>query len=472
MSEIREECGVFGILPDKTGAAAETVYYGLFALQHRGQEGCGIAVSRDGGILCRKGLGLVSENFNDDSLLSLANANAAIGHVRYGTTGGNNPENCQPIVVSRMKDSLAVVHNGNLVNAFELRAELESTGAVFRSTSDTEIISYIINREALTAKTLEDALLKTMDVLLGAFSLIVLADKKLCALRDKNGFRPLCYGVLPDGGYVIASESCALAAVGAAFVRDILPGELLVFEDGKARSITDNTNKVPPSLCVFEYIYFARPDSVIDGCGVHKARLDIGRRLSKSAPVAADVVIGVPDSGLDAAIGYAEQSGIPYGIGFIKNRYIGRTFIAPGQTARQDKIKIKLNPLRETVNGKRVILVDDSIVRGNTTGMIIKLLREAGASEIHVRISSPPFISPCYYGTDVDSKENLVACHHCVSEIAALIGADSLAYLEMRDLYAIAGFEGQMKFCAACFTGSYPTNTPENASKTRFEQTN
>ncbi len=469
MAEIREECGVFGILPGKTDNAAETVYYGLFALQHRGQEGCGIAVSRDGNIICRKGPGLVSENFHSASLEQLADADAAIGHVRYGTTGGSNPENCQPIVANRMKDSLALVHNGNLVNALELRKSLEDAGAVFRSSSDTEIISYIINREALSAP-LENALLKTMDILEGAYSLVLLSDKKILALRDKHGFRPLCYGQTPGGSFVVASESCALAAVGARFIRDVLPGEILVFEDGAVRSIADNMHKAQEALCVFEYIYFARPDSVIDGYSVHKARLEIGRQLSKSDPVAADVVIGVPDSGLDAALGYAEQSGIPYGIGFIKNRYIGRTFIAPEQNMRQDKIKIKLNPLRETVEGKRVILVDDSIVRGNTTGRIIKLLREAGTKEIHVRISSPPFISPCYYGTDIDSKENLVACHYTIPEIARLIGADSLAYLEMNDLYAIAGFEGQQKFCTSCFTGDYPTNTPENASKARFEQ--
>ena len=420
MSEIREECGVFGVFCDAPYDVAHMTYYGLFALQHRGQESCGIVVNDDGVFHTYKDIGLVNDVFTPENLHELGMGNMAVGHVRYGTTGASDRNNAQPVVVNHIKGRMALAHNGNLVNSYELRSELELQGSIFHTTSDTEVISYIITKERLSAGSIEEAVDRAMYRLAGAYSMIVMSPSKLIAVRDEHGFRPLCYGRTEEGRYVVASESCALDSVGAGFIRDLEPGEILVFEKGGVRSIRTHCGREKKSLCIFEYIYFARPDSVIDGCSVHSARVRAGEFLAAQHPVDADIVIGVPDSGLDAALGYARASGIPYGIGFIKNKYIGRTFIAPGQQSREDKVRIKLNPIADTVRGKRVVMIDDSIVRGTTSARIVKLLREAGAAEIHMRVSAPPFLNPCYYGTDIDSCENLIACHHTVEELSLI----------------------------------------------------
>lgn len=469
MSSLREECGVFGVYSGETSDVASTAYYGLFALQHRGQESCGIVVNDDGVFSGFKDKGLVNDVFTTEIIDSLGEGNIAVGHVRYGTTGSNDRSNAQPIVVNHIKGKMALAHNGNLINSGELRRELELQGSIFHTTSDTEVISYIITKERLSAPSIEQAVNSAMNRIKGAYSLVVMSPSKLIAVRDENGFRPLCYGKTADGRYIVASESCALDAVGAEFVRDIKPGEIVVFEKNGVRSIEDHCKKSPCSLCVFEYIYFARPDSVIDGCSVHTARQRAGAFLALEHPVQADVVIGVPDSGLDAALGYAKQSGIPYEIGFIKNKYIGRTFIAPGQKSREDKVKIKLNPIAEVAKGKRIVMIDDSIVRGTTSARIVKLLREAGAKEIHMRVSAPPFMNPCYYGTDIDSRENLIACKHSVEEIAKIIGVDSLGYLSVDSVKQIAKGICGTGYCTACFDGNYPTAVPSTPMKNKFE---
>ena len=469
MSNLREECGVFGVYSPETYGIADTVYYGLFALQHRGQESCGIVVNDDGVFSPYKDTGLVNDVFTPEIIERLGEGSIAVGHVRYGTTGSNDRSNAQPIVVNHVKGKMALAHNGNLVNSGELRRELELQGSIFHTTSDTEVISYIITKERLTAPSIEQAINRAMDKLKGAYSLVVMSPSKLIAVRDEHGFRPLCYGKTADGRYIVASESCALDAVGAQFIRDIKPGEIVVFDKNGVRTIEDHCNKKPCTLCVFEYIYFARPDSIIDGCCVHSARVRAGAFLALQHPVQADVVIGVPDSGLDAAIGYSKQSGIPYGIGFIKNKYIGRTFIAPGQKNREDKVRIKLNPIPDTVRGKRIVMIDDSIVRGTTSARIVKLLREAGASEIHMRVSAPPFLNPCYYGTDIDSRDNLIACKHSTEEIAEIIGVDSLGYLSIENVKQIAKGMNGCGYCTACFDGVYPTKIPQTPMKNRFE---
>ena len=394
MAEIHEECGVFGAFSQKSGNLAGMAYYALYALQHRGQESCGIVVNDDGVFTTHRDLGTVNEVFTRQQMEKFPEGTMAVGHVRYGTTGGTNQANCQPVVVNHMKGKLALAHNGNLSNAFELRNALELGGAIFHGTSDTEIIAYIITQQRLKTPSIEEAVCRAMDELDGAYSLVLMSSAKMIAARDPRGFRPLCYGVTGDGTYVIASETCALTAVGAKFVRDILPGEILTFDEDGIHSDTSHCWKLPKTACIFEYIYFARPDSVIDGVGVHAARKNAGRLLARRHPVQADMVVGVPDSGLDAALGYAEESGIPFGLGFIKNKYIGRTFISPGQGQRLNQVRIKLSPIGEEVRGKRIVLIDDSIVRGTTSGQIVNLLREAGAREIHMRISSPPFRNP------------------------------------------------------------------------------
>lgn len=469
MSEIREECGVFGVFCEEPYDVAHMTYYGLFALQHRGQESCGIVVGDDGIFRTYKDTGLVNDVFTPEAMAGLGLGNMAVGHVRYGTTGASDRNNAQPIVVNHIKGRMAIAHNGNLVNSYELRSELELAGSIFHTTSDTEVISYLITKERLSASSIEQAVERAMPRLHGAYSLILMSPSKLIAVRDVHGFRPLCFGRTPDGRYVIASESCALDAVGAAFIRDVEPGEILVFEKGGVRSIRTYCGKAKRSLCVFEYIYFARPDSVIDGCSVHAARVRAGEYLAAEHPVCADVVVGVPDSGLDAALGFSRASGIPYGIGFIKNKYIGRTFIAPGQKSREDKVRIKLNPIADTVRGRRVVMIDDSIVRGTTSARIVKLLREAGAKEIHMRVSAPPFLNPCYYGTDIDSRENLIACHHTVEEIARIIGVDSLGFLSIDGAKRIADGVYGDGYCTACFDGAYPTKVPAHTEKDRFE---
>jgi len=464
---IHEECGVFGVMSTKRENVAGIAYYGLYALQHRGQESCGIVVN-DGGVFSSyKDLGLVSEVFSKDTLAHLSSGNMAVGHVRYGTTGGTTRNNCQPIEVNHQKGKMALAHNGNLSNALELRDKLELSGAIFHTTSDTETIAYVVTRERLVTPSIEDAVSKAMNSLEGAYSLILMSSTKMIAARDPYGFRPLCYGQMSDGAYVIASESCALSAVGAEFVRDVLPGEILVFSKRGVESRKEHCDKQKRKTCIFEYIYFARPDSVIDGVSVSKSRVRAGEILAENYPADADIVIGVPDSGLEAALGFSRASGIPYGIGLIKNKYIGRTFISPGQNERMDQVRIKLSPVKNVIEGKRVVLIDDSIVRGTTSKRIVKLLREAGAKEIHMRISAPPFLHPCYYGTDIDSEENLIACHHSMEEIAEIIGVDSLGYLPLENLNQLVESED---YCAACFNGVYPTTIPTDLRKDRFER--
>ncbi len=469
MSNLHEECGVFGVYAKEKTTVASTAYYGLFALQHRGQESCGIVVNDDGVFQYHKDDGLVNDVFKPEIMEKLGEGNMAVGHVRYGTTGASDRLNAQPIVINHIKGKMALAHNGNLVNSFELRQELELEGSIFHTTSDTEVISYIITKERLNAPSIEEAVNQAMYRIKGAYSLVVMSASKMIAARDPHGFHPLCYGVTKEGTYVIASETCALDAVSATFVRDVQPGEIVVFDGDEIRTIHEHVGETEKRLCIFEHIYFSRPDSYVDGVSVHHARVTAGACLAMEHPVQADVVIGVPDSGLDAAIGYARQSGIPYGIGFIKNKYIGRTFIAPGQKVREDKVKIKLNVVSETVKGKRVVMVDDSIVRGTTSARIVKLLREAGATEVHVRSSAPPFLFPCYYGTDVDSKNGLIAANHSIEEICQIIGADSLGYLNLDHLGMLMGVPKGEGYCAACFDGNYPTDIPKETNKNRFE---
>ncbi len=468
LNSIHEECGVFGIYTNKPCNVASSVYFGLYALQHRGQESCGIVVNDRGVFQTHKGLGLVNEVFTKRVLDEFADGRIAVGHVRYSTTGNVNTANCQPMVVRHMKGALAIAHNGNLINALDLRREFEMQGAIFHSTSDTEVISYAITHERIHSGSIQEAVEKAMNRIRGAYSLCIMSPKKLIAARDPQGFRPLVLGELPEGdGYVVASETCALDSIGAEFVRDIEPGEILVIDDKGLQSIRTHCGQ-KSSMCVFEYIYFARPDSVIEGASVHRARIRAGNFLALEHPVQADVVIGCPDSGLDAALGFAQTSGIPYGIGFVKNRYIGRTFIQPSQGMRENSVRIKLNALRETVEGKRVVLVDDSIVRGTTSAKVVKLLRHAGAKEIHMRISSPPFISECFFGTDIDSKENLIANKHTVEEIAQIIGVDSLGFLSTESVVKLAE-NASCGFCTGCFTGNYPIDVPREIPKDKFE---
>ena len=447
---------------------AHLTYCGLFALQHRGQEGAGITVNDDGVFTTHKDLGLVDHVFPPQVLAGFPQGTIAVGHTRYGTTGGSQRRNCQPMEVNHHKGKMALVHNGNLSNAGRLRSVLEQRGAIFHTTSDTEIIAYLITQARLRTDSIEDAVRLAVPQLEGAFSLIIMSAQKLIAVRDPHGFRPLCIGRRADGCFVLASESCALSAVGAKFLRDVEPGEMIILTpDGQMQSDRRYAAGAPKRICIFEYIYFARPDSVLDGVSVHAARKKAGALLAAAHPADADVVIGVPDSGLDAALGFAEASGIPYGIGLIKNKYIGRTFIAPSQSERDSGVQLKLSAIRETVAGRRIVLIDDSIVRGTTSRRIVSLLREAGAAEIHMRISAPPFLHPCYYGTDIDSEENLIANHHTVAEIAQMIGADSLGFLPLEALPELAESEG---ICTACFTGDYPTAIEQNESKDRFER--
>ncbi|EUC58163.1 amidophosphoribosyltransferase [Mogibacterium timidum] len=457
MSELREECGVVGVFsPREAYEIGRTVYYGLYSLQHRGQESCGIVVNDDGVFSSHKDLGLVNDVFSTRELEALGQGGMAIGHVRYGTTGKNERANAQPIVVNHIKGSMAVAHNGNIVNSAELRQELELKGSIFQTTSDTEVIAYLITKERLRSNSVEEAINAAMNKLKGAYSLCVMSPNKLIAVRDDRGFRPLCYGLTEDGRYVIASESCALDAVGAKFVRDIEPGEIVIFNHDGIRSIKEHCNQKPKSICIFEYIYFARPDSKIDGISVHRARVEAGRALAIDYPVEADIVIGVPDSGLDAAVGYSKQAGIPYGMGFVKNKYIGRTFIAPGQAQREKLVNIKLNVIEESVRGKRVVMIDDSIVRGTTSRNIVEKLRNAGAKEVHLMLTAPPFVDECYYGTDVSDKSQLIAANHTENEICTLIGCDSIGFLKMDRLHEMIGSEPGKGYCSACFGGEYP----------------
>lgn len=468
-NSLHEECGVFGIFENKTTYVAQSVYLALFALQHRGQESCGIAVNDDGVFNHYKGDGLVPDVFPKDRLDRLGMGNMAIGHVRYSTTGGKSINNIQPLVIRHIKGNLALAHNGNLINASDIRKTFELNGGIFHGTSDTESIAYAIVSNRLYSRNTEEAIEKTMKHLKGAYSCVVMTATKLIAFRDPNGFRPLCIGKTDDGAWCVSSESCALDAIGAKFVRDVLPGEIVTIDTQGVHSNTKNCVQ-KGTLCVFEHIYFARPDSVIDGASVEHSRMRAGAFLAKESPVDADIVIGVPDSGLDAALGYANESGIPYGIGFIKNRYIGRSFIQPSQNQREDAVRIKLNVIKENIKGKRVIMIDDSIVRGTTCARIVNLLREAGATEVHMRVSSPPFRYPCYFGTDVDSRENLIACKYdSVDEIAKVIGVDSLAYLSIEATHKLAE-NSAVGFCDGCFTGKYPIEVPKEQPKDKFEE--
>lgn len=466
---LHEECGVFGMYDLDGADVASSIYYGLFALQHRGQESCGITVSDTEGpkgkILAKKGLGLVNEVFDAESLEKLK-GNIGVGHVRYSTAGANNTQNIQPLFLNYVKGSLMLAHNGNLVNARQLREKMEYTGAIFQTTFDTEVIAYLIARERLKTPTVEEAVKQAMMKLEGAYSLIISSPRKLIGARDPYGFRPLVIGKR-ENCYVLASETCALDAVGAEFVRDVRPGEIVMLDADGIQSDETLCNE-KPARCIFEYIYFARPDSYFDGVSVYNSRIMAGKILAQMHPADADIVVGVPESGNVAAMGYALESGIPYGTAFMKNSYVGRTFIKPKQSARESSVKIKLNVIKEVVRGKRVVMVDDSIVRGTTSERIVRMLKAAGAAEVHVRISSPPFLHPCYFGTDVPSCDQLIACSNTVSEICQMIGADSLGYLDGERLHELIG--GEKHYCDACFSGNYPVAPPEEDIRGDYER--
>ena len=466
---LNEEYGIFGIYNNDNDDSGRVVYYGLFALQHRGQESCGIAVTDDTVVKQYKDMGLVPDVFTDDIIEKLT-GKIAIGHVRYSTAGGSLRQNCQPLVSRYVKGTLALAHNGNLVNAHELREELQKQGMIFQTTIDTEVIACQLAKERAACDSIEEAVEKVMDKIEGSYSMVVMSPRKLIGARDPLGMRPLCLGKLGNS-YVIASESCALDGVGAEFIRDIDPGEIVVIDHNGLRSIRSHCGNPHTKFCIFEYIYFARPDSVIDGVSVFEARKEAGRQLAQQHPVEGDLVIGVPDSGIPAAMGYAEESGIPYGIGLVKNRYIGRTFISPTQGQREVGVRIKLNALRHEVEGKRIIMIDDSIVRGTTVARLVKTLRAAGAKEVHMRVSAPKFLWPCYYGTDVPTREKLIACKYdTVEEIAQVVGVDSLGYLGLEHLHDIAK-GAKCGFCDACFTGNYPTRTPSVAEEEETNET-
>ena len=461
---------VLGIFGAETENVASSVYYGLYALQHRGQASAGIVVNDDGLFRVYKDSGLVNEVFTPAVLSGLGLGQMALGNVRYGTSASKDRINAEPILVNHSKGKMAIALDGKLVNGAEMKCEMELKGSIFHTANDAEIISAVIIRERICSSSIEEAVCKAMEKLEGAYSLVVMSPQKMIAARDKRGFHPLCIGQRADGEYFVSSESCALNAMGATFVRDVLPGEIVVFSKEGVRSITDHCGKEKQSLCVFEYLYTSRPDSVIEGCSVHLARKRAGAMLAKAYPIPADVVIGVPDSGLDAALGYSEQSGVPYGIGLIKNKYIGRTFIDPGQNVREDKVRIKLNPVAETVRGKRVILVDDSIVRGTTSARTVKLLREAGAKEIHLLSSAPAFLNPCYYGTDISSRDSLIACNHTAEEIEKIIGVDTVGFLPLEDVFKLYEGGACQGCCAACFSGEYPTEPPKFTGENKFER--
>jgi amidophosphoribosyltransferase len=459
--KLREECGVFGIYNNDQHDVARLTYYALYSLQHRGQESAGIAVNDDGTILYHKDMGLVPEIFNE-VVLNHLKGKIGIGHVRYSTTGGSYRENAQPMVIKYKNGQMALGHNGNLVNAGILRDKLEENGAIFQSTIDSEVILNLISRYRVSYESLEDALVKMMQDIKGSYALVILTPKRLIGIRDPLGIRPLCIGLI-DNSYVLASETCALDAVGAEFVRDVNPGEIvLIGEDG----LTSIQTEVPDisKLCIFEFVYFARPDSFIDGASVHQARMEAGRRLAIEHPVDADLVIGAPDSGLTAALGFSMESGIPYGQGLLKNRYVGRTFIQPDQSKRETGVRIKFNAMKNAIEGKRIVMIDDSIVRGTTTKRIVQMLKDAGALEVHMRVSSPPIKFSCYFGIDTPSRKNLVASNHTIEEIGKMIGADSLGYLSLEGLLSTP-IGAKCGFCTACFYGNYPMDVPVDGDK-------
>ena len=458
--KLKEECGVFGMLHSEQTNVSKYIYYGLSALQHRGQESAGIAVcdtnGPKGNISYHKDMGLVSEVFRPDTLLSL-HGDMGIGHVRYSTTGGSCKENAQPLVLNYLKGTLALVHNGNITNTDKIREQLQNTGAIFHSTTDSEVIAYQIAKERTRTSSIEDAVAKTAPGLVGGYALLIMSPQKLIGVRDPLGLKPLCLGKLNDS-YILASENCALKAIDAEFIRDIQPGEIITITKNGIHSNYDLCQG-KHAHCIFEYIYFARLDSTLDGVSVYDARIRAGKALAKSYPVDADLVTGVPDSGLAAAMGYAQASGIPFGLAFQKNSYIGRTFIKPTQEERQSAVHLKLSVLESVVKGKRLVLIDDSIVRGTTIANLIHMLKKAGALEVHVRISSPPFLYPCYYGTDVPSGDQLIASSHSCEEICSKIGADSLGYLKLEDLDEMTY---HLPLCRACFNNQYPTQIPSS----------
>lgn len=453
--KLHEECGIFGIYAPGVDVALNT-YWGLYALQHRGQESAGICVANGYAMDIRRGMGLVNEVFRDS--LPEMPGHIGIGHVRYSTTGSSLASNIQPLLVSYVGGRIGMAHNGNLTNAPALRKKLELGGSVFQTTVDSEVIVNLIARSK--KKNVEDRIAESLAQVEGAYCLVIMTENRLIGVRDPNGFRPLCLGQLPDGGWVIASESCALDAVNAKLIRDVEPGEMVVIDDKEVRSRRIVTEKKPSALCVFEYIYFARPDSIIDGQSVYQARLAMGRQLAIESELKADIVISVPDSGTNAAHGFSAQSGIPFAEGLMKNRYIGRTFIQPEQKKRDAGVRIKLNAVRSAVAGKDIIMVDDSIVRGTTSGRIVKMLREAGAKKIHMCVSSPPIIFPCYYGIDTSVRKELVASAKTVDQIRRYIGADSLHYLSIEGLRQCVNNVQLEGLCFACFNGEYPTKIP------------
>lgn len=467
--KLREECGVFGIYSmEKDEDVANITRIGLSCLQHRGEESCGIAVNDGGLVYCEKDVGLVNDVFTPEVLSKLPTGKIAIGHVRYSTTGAPKKENAQPIVKRYAKGNICVVHNGNLTNTEELRKDLEMHGAIFNSTSDTEVICAIIARERVKTRSIEEAVLSATKYLKGAYSLLVMSSRKLVAVRDPYGFRPLCIGKLGED-YVFASESCALDVIGAEFVRDVNPGEIITIFNDKLTTQSFRKDE-KDGLCIFEYVYFSRPDSNVDGMNVHKFRELAGEYLAKQAPVEADFVAGVPDSGLDAALGYSKYSKIPYDMAFVKSKYIGRTFIQSTQSKRKSQVALKLNPIPSTVKDKKIILIDDSLVRGTTITRLIKVLRRAGAKEIHLRIASPAFLGVCYFGTDVTDKDGLIATKKTVEEIREQIGADSLEYLSLENLRKIAEGSNMKGFCEGCFTSKYPIEVPDELHKDKFEK--
>ena len=470
-SGLHEECGVFGMYDFDGGDVASTIYYGLFALQHRGQESCGIAVSETNGpkgkVTSYKGMGLVNEVFTQDNLEPM-HGDIGVGHVRYSTAGASTRENAQPLVLNYVKGTLALAHNGNLINAMELRKDLEYTGAIFQTTIDSEVIAYHIARERLNSNSVEEAVGRACQKIKGAFALVVMSPRKLVGARDPYGFKPLCIGKR-DNAYILASETCALDTIGAEYVRDVLPGEIVTItpEGGIQSDLSLALPKEKEARCIFEYIYFARPDSHIDGVSVYASTIKAGRFLAMDSPVDADLVVGVPESGNAAALGYSLQSGIPYGTAFVKNGYVGRTFIKPKQSSRESSVRVKLNVLKEAVDGKRIIMIDDSIVRGTTSDRIVKMLRDAGATEVHVRISSPPFLWPCYFGTDIPEREQLIAYNRSIEDIRKIIGADSLGYLGVERLEEMVG---GLSICKGCFTGTYPMEPPKEDIRGDFER--
>ena len=472
--KLKEECGVFGIYDFSGEDVASSIYYGLLALQHRGQESCGIAVSDTHGpkgkVLSTRGMGLVNEVFSAEGLSSMK-GDIGVGHVRYSTAGGSTIENAQPLVLNYIKGTLGLAHNGNLLNAPELKRELARDGAIFQTTIDSEVIAYHIARARVKTSSVEQAVAMAMQKLKGAYSLIVMSPRKLIGARDPFGFKPLCIGKR-DQAYILASESCALDTIGAEFIRDVEPGEIVTISPQNG-IVSDKSQCLKPedekktARCIFEYIYFGRPDSRIDGVSVYRSRLLAGKFLAMDSPVDADMVVGVPESGNVAAMGYSMESGIPYGTAFVKNGYVGRTFIKPKQSSRESSVQVKLNVLKEAVQGKRIIMIDDSIVRGTTSDRIVHMLRQAGAKEVHMRVSSPPFLWPCYFGTDIPEREQLIAYNRSIEDIRRMIGADSLGYLRLERLEELV--DG-LPICKGCFNGNYPMDPPTEDIRGEYDK--